>query len=189
VRLAAILLMLLLVPFLACVARAGEDEDDAADAEAAAVFNRLRAIDENIQRDADHPEAMGEQVDPGKAGGGGPGTQPDAEHVEPDTGDAASAGEVPAGTDQHGDTDEVTAPAPAPAPHIGAGSSAVLKPADTEKPAAGAPAKPGAAPARPAEARPATGMQSPIGTSPLSNPLTSPLASPPAGAPQSDDDS
>jgi hypothetical protein len=186
VRVAAILLTLLLVPFLASVARAGEDEDDAADAEAAAIFNRLRAIDENIQRDADHPEAMGEEVDPGKAGGGGPGTQPDAEHVEPDTSDADAVGEVPAGTDQHGDTGEVTAPAPASAPRIGAGSNAVLKAADTEKPAAAATTKPEAAPARAAgEARPAAGTQSPIGTSPLSNPLTSPLQSPP----QSDDDS
>jgi len=193
VRLAAILAMLLLVLFLAPVVRAGENEDDAADAEAAAIFNRLRTIDENMQRDADHPEDMGEEADPGKTGGGGPGSQPNVEQPEPETGDAGTGGEVPAATDQHDDTAEGAAPTPAPPPRIGAGSSAVLKPADAANPAVAPPTKPEAAPAKPdaaptrpaAEARPATPMPSPIGKSPLSNPLTSPLATPP----QSGDDS
>ena len=51
-RLAAILLMLL----LAGIARSGDDDDDETDPDLPALSQHLHSIDENLQREADHPE-------------------------------------------------------------------------------------------------------------------------------------
>jgi hypothetical protein len=178
VRLAAILLMLL----LAGIARSGDDDDDETDPDLPALSQHLRSIDENLQREADHPETMGEDGDAGD--------KPDTDATG-GMGDVRPGGEHTAEPSPNLDGSEVTtpvpgptpAPAPTPAPPVAAGNAAVLKPATAVRPTAGAP-KDGAAqaPSPAAGVRPAPGLQNPMGTSPLQNPRPDPLATPPPPA-------
>jgi len=176
VRLAAILLMLL----LAGVVRAGDDDDDETDPDLPALSQHLHSIDENLQREADHPEAMGEDD---------AGEKPDSDATG-GMGDVRPGGEHTAEPSPSLDGSQVTTPVPAapvptpaPAPPVGAGNAAVLKPATGVRPTAGAP-KDGAgqAPSPAAGVRPAPGLQNPMGTSPLQNLRPDPLATPPPPA-------
>jgi hypothetical protein len=172
-RLAAILLMLL----LAGIVRAGEDDDDDTDPDLPALSQHLRSIDENLQREADHPEAIGEEGDPGdKPAADAPGGMGAVEPGDQNAGEPSL----------NADGSEVTTPAPAPVPTppVGARNAAVLKPATAAKPAPAA--KPEAAQQPSPAAGPRPGLESPIGTSPLQNPRPDPLASP---SPPPDDDS
>lgn len=156
-RLAATLLTLLLVTLLSA-ATAGAGDDDAAGTGTAAIYRRLRAIDERMQHEADHPAAMGEPDETAGRPHGG---------AQPDTADLGS-------DDDDGESGEITSPAsPRPAaPGIGGGTVPGLEPASDAK--SDAPPKPGAAPVRPPEAPSAPKLDNPLGTSPLQNPLQSP---------------
>src|SRR5262245_31590127 len=136
--------MLLLL--LACLARAGEDEEAAEDADSARLSRRLRAIDEDVQREANRPDAVGEDADPGdEATVTAPraDTDSDTDTLPPSEADAGGEDEIGS---------ETVAPAPAP--------PAVAKPARTAKTddakASGTPARsrPDSPPASPSQAAP-----------------------------------
>jgi hypothetical protein len=139
-------------------ARAGDD--DAAGRGTAAIYRRLRTIDERMQHEADHPASMDEADEAGGRPHGG--AQADAGHLGSD--------------DEDGDSGEITPPAsPRPAaPGIGGGAGPGPA-ADAKSDAkSAAPPKPGAAPVRPLDAPVAPKLDNPLGTSPLQNPLQSP---------------
>ena len=100
-RLAAILLMLL----LAGIARSGDDDDDDTDPDLPALSQHLRSIDENLQREADHPETMGEDGDAGD--------KPDTDATG-GMGDVRPGGEHTAEPSPNLDGSEVTTPVPGP---------------------------------------------------------------------------
>jgi len=157
VKLAATLLALLpMALLLAGTARAGDDA--AAGRGTAAIYRRLRSIDERMQHEADHPASIEE---PDEAGG------------RPHGGAATDAGDL-GSDDEDGDSGAITPPAPPhpAAPGIGGGTAPGLEPAADAK--SNAPPKPGAAPVRPLDAPVAPKLDNPLGTSPLQNPLQSP---------------
>jgi len=164
VRLAATLLALLPMALL-LAGTAGAGDDDAAGSGTAAIYRRLRAIDERMQHEADHPASIDEADEAGGRPHGGAAT---------DAGDLGS-------DDEDGDSGAITPPAPPhPAvPGIGGGTAPGLEPAADAKSDAKSdgPPKPGAAPVRPLDAPVAPKLDNPLGTSPLQNPLQS---SPPA---------
>src|SRR5262245_10949755 len=141
---------------------AGAGDDGAGGTGTAEIYRRLRAIDERMQHDADHPASMG---DADEAGG------------RPHGGAGADAGDV-GSDDEDGDSGEVTSPAPPrpAAPGIGGGTAPGLEPATDAKSDAksDAPPKPGATAVRPLDAPVAPKLDNPLGTSPLQNPLQSP---------------